>query len=345
VEEIEVALFQMAPLKAPGPDGLNACFFQYNWPPMREEVCNVILDIFQSGVMPPDLNMTHIALIPTVKKPTSVTEFCPISLCNVLYKLISKVLANRLKLLLPQIIAPAQSAFIPGRLISDNVLAAYETLHTMHTGMRGKKSFMAVKLDMSKAYDIVECGFLEAVMKWVGFSEWWIALIMMCTRIVKYSVIANWNTCGTITPSRGIRQGDPISPYLFLLCAEALSAMITRVNGDGRLTRVPTSKRGPKISHLFFANDSLLFCRATLTQWNHLSSILQLYEEVSGQKMNANKTAIFFSINTTMIDKEKIQEVVGIPTNQKYDAYLGLPVLVGRSRTKALKSITDIVWK
>jgi hypothetical protein len=113
VEEIEVALFQMAPLKAPGPDGLNACFFQHNWPTIRNEVCNVILDIFHSGIMPSDLNLTHVALIPKVKKPTSVAEFRPISLCNVLYKLISKVLANCLKILLPQIIAPTQSAFIP----------------------------------------------------------------------------------------------------------------------------------------------------------------------------------------------------------------------------------------
>jgi hypothetical protein len=114
MEEIEVALFQMAPLKAPGLDGLNACFVQNNWPTIREEVCNVIFEIFNSGVMPPDLNMTHIALIPKVKKPTFVMEYRPISLCNVLYKLISKVLANRLKKILPHIIASTQSAFIPG---------------------------------------------------------------------------------------------------------------------------------------------------------------------------------------------------------------------------------------
>ena len=309
------------------------------------EVCKVILDIFHSGAMPPKLNMTHVALIPKVKRPTSVTEFRPISLCNVLYKIISKVLANRLKLILPQIIAPTQSAFISGCLISDNVLAAYETLHTMHTGMRGKKGFMAVKLDMSKTYDKVEWGFLEAVMKQMGFGERWIALIMMCVRTVRYSILVNGNPCGIITPSRGIRQGGPISPYLFLLCAEALSAMITRANGDGRLTGVPTSKRGPEISHLFFADDSLLFCRATLMQWNHLSAILQLYEEASRQKMNANKTTIFFSRNTAVTDKEQIKEVAGIPTNQRYDKYLGLPSLVGRSRMKAFKSITDRVWK
>jgi hypothetical protein len=345
MEEIEAALFQMGPYKAPGPDGLNASFFQTNWSTMREEVCQAILEILNYGVIPQDLNLTHITLIPKLKNPLHVTDFRPISLCNVLYKLISKVLANRLKKILPSIIAPTQSAFIPGRLISDNVLAAYETLHTMHTGMKGKKGYMAVKLDMSKAYDRVEWGFLEAVMEQMGFNRRWIDLVMMCVRSVKYSIVVNGTPCGLITPSRGIRQGDPISPYLFLLCAESLSAMFSQANRDGRLTGVPTSRGGPVISHLFFADDSLLFCRSNMTQWNHLTAILHLYEGASGQKMNSNKTGIFFSKNSAASDKIQIQGVAGIPVDQRYDTYLGLPAIVGRSRIRAFRSIKDKVWK
>jgi hypothetical protein len=218
---------------------------------MGGKVCRVILDILNSGVLPCDLNKTYIALIPKMKAPTSVSDFRPISLCNVLYKLISKVLANRLKIFLPTIIVPTQSAFILGRLITDNILIAYETLHTMHTGMRGKKGFMAVKLDMSKAYDRVEWCFLEAVMRHLGFNERWISLVMMCITSVHYSVLVNGTPCGLIIPSRGIRQGDPISPYLFLLCAEALSSLLTQANQRGLISGVPTSKRGPKISHFF----------------------------------------------------------------------------------------------
>ena len=250
-EEITNALFQMGPLKAPGPDGLNACFFQKNWSLMGKEVCDVVLEILNSGVLPHELNLTYVALIPKTHNPTSMTEFRPISLCNVLYKIISKVLANRLKKILHLIISPSQSAFIPGRLISDNVLATYESLHTMHTGMWGKKGFMAVKLDMSKAYDRVELGFLEAVMRRMGFNEKWISLVLMCVKSVRYSIIVNGNPSGHIIPSRGIRQGDPISPYLFLLSAEALSAMLIKANRDGLLSGVPTLKGGPEISHFF----------------------------------------------------------------------------------------------
>jgi hypothetical protein len=281
-EEVAYALKQMAPLKTPGPDGLPA-----------DEVCQAIIDALNSGIMPHFLNMTNIALIPKVKNPTSVTEFRPISLCNVLYKLISKVLANRLKKIMPFIISQNQSAFIPGRLITDNVLAAYETLHTMHTRLSGKHGFMVIKLDMSKAYDRVEWSFLEATMRRMGFASRWIGLIMMCVNTVRYSILVNGNQCGHIIPTRGLRQRDPISPYLFLICAEALSALVTKPNTEGDLLGVPTSKYGPRISHLFFADDSLLFCRSPMTQWHQLTSLLKKYEEASGQRLNCSKTSIF----------------------------------------------------
>jgi hypothetical protein len=169
-----------------------------------------------------------------------------------LYKIISKVLANRLKEILPKIISATQSAFIPGRLITDNILAAYETLHMMHSRMYGKNGYMAVKLDMSKAYDRVEWHFLEAVMVAMGFAKEWAKLIMMCVRTANYSVLVNGIPVGKIWPTRGIRQGDPISPYLFLLCAEALSSQLSRADEKGELTGVPTSKLGPRLNHLFF---------------------------------------------------------------------------------------------
>lgn len=175
-EEIDLTLSQMHPLKAPGPDGFLACFYQQHWATIGQEARRAVLSFLNSGIIDAADNNTFIALIPKASPSTKVTEFRPISLCNVLYKLIVKVLANHLKKKekkkknLPTIISCFQSPFIPGRLISDNVLVAYEALHTMHTKLKGKKGFMALKLDISKAYDRVEWDYLAAIMQKLGFA-------------------------------------------------------------------------------------------------------------------------------------------------------------------------------
>jgi len=129
-----------------------------------------VLSYLNGGTFDVDLNVTNIVLIPKVNSPSKLTDYRPISLCNVLYKLISKVLANRLKIILPHIISLEQSAFVPGHLITDNVLVAFETLHTMATRLAGKDGYMALKLDMSKAYDRMEWNFLEVMLCRLGFE-------------------------------------------------------------------------------------------------------------------------------------------------------------------------------
>ena len=145
-EEVKAALFQMRPTKAPGPDGMNALFYQKFWHIVGSDVTDAVLDFLHSGYMVPEMNYTHIVLIPKVKKPDKMSNFRPISLCNVIYKIISKVMTNRLKRILSQLISPTQSAFVPGRLIFDNVLVAYEILHAMHLKKKGKKGALALKI-------------------------------------------------------------------------------------------------------------------------------------------------------------------------------------------------------
>lgn len=231
-------------------------------------------------------------LFPKKQNPISFSDYKPISLCNVVYMLISKVLANRLKVVLPCIISPNQSAFLLGWLITDNILLAYETLYTMHTRMWSKVGIMGIKLDMSKAYDRVEWVFLEAVMKKMSFLDRWIKLIMECVQLVTYAILINGQYVWKIKPSRGLQQGDPISPYLFLICVAALSFLLSQAKNRGIITGVPTSKNGPRLSHRFFADDSLLFCKVNSVEWRRITRLLERYEEASGQRLNKNKTSI-----------------------------------------------------
>jgi hypothetical protein len=260
-EEVRVALFQMHPSKAPGSDGMSSFFFQKYWHIVGDSVSTAVLSVLNSGKLLRKTNLTYISLIPKKKNPEKMSDYRPISLCNVLYKIISKVLANRLKTILPVIISDSQSAFVPGRMITDNVSVAFEVLHKMKAKRKGRKGEMAVKLDMSKAYDRVEWTFVEAIMRKLGFEEKWIMMIMECIRTVQYSILLDGVPKGYIIPSRGLRQGDPLSPYLFLLCAEGLSALLKKSSLVGRLKGLQTSRLGPWVSHLFFADDSLFLER------------------------------------------------------------------------------------
>nr|XP_023919081.1 uncharacterized protein LOC112030645 [Quercus suber] len=330
--EVKEALKQMAPLKAPGPDGMPPLFFQHFWGVVEDDVTNSVLSWLNSGTIPHPLNHTFITLIPKIQNPVNVSDYRPISLCNVLYKIFSKVLANRLKRILPSIISEHQSAFTKNRLISDNILVAYESLHYMNNMRTGKTGYMAVKLDMSKAYDRVEWVYLENVMRKLGFCERWIGLIMVCIKTVTYSILVNGEPQGLIQPTRGIRQGDPLSPFLFLLCTEGLHGLIQHSVRMGELRGLSISRNGPKLTHLLFADDSLLFCRSTIEECRKILEILEIYEEGSGQKVNKNKTAIFFSQSTPEATKVEIKEALGLQEIVQYDKYLGLPSLVGRRK-------------
>lgn len=164
----------MGPWKTLGPDGLSAMFFQRYWHIVGPKVTNAVFSFFYTDECNPDLNATQIALILKNANPKCVSDYRPISLRNVIYKIISKVLVNRLKAVMGRIISEEQSAFIQGRLIGDNILIAYKILHSMYHNRNGTKNHVAIKLDMSKAYDRVEWEFLKRVQTRLGFcDQWW----------------------------------------------------------------------------------------------------------------------------------------------------------------------------
>ena len=256
----------------------------------------------------------------------------PIVLCNVVYKIMAKVLANRLKRILPLLISNAQSAFVPGRSICDNILAAFEVIHYMKRKTKGKKGSVALKLDISKAYDHISWRYLEAVMRRMGFISHFIDMIMLCVTIVQYHVSVNGELVGPISLGRGVRQGDPLSPYLFIIFAEGLSALLKEAEARGDLHGCRVSRGAPCISHLLFADDSFLFFNASDQECCKVQSILELYERISRQAINLQKSGIFFSNNVSNSLRMNISSrlCVSAPLNTR--RYLGLPSLIGRNK-------------
>ena len=293
-EEVRLALFMMHPEKAPGPDGMTALFFQHSWHIIKNDLLEMVNSFLISGKLDTRLNITNICLIPKKERPTRMTELRPISLCNVGYKIISKVLCQRLKVCLPSLISETQSAFVPGRLISDNILIAQEMFHGLRTNKSCQDKFLAIKMDMSKAYDRVEWVFIQKLLTKMGFDYHWIQLMMECISSVQYRVLLNGQPKGHIIPQRGLRQGDPLSPYLFIMCTEALVANIKKAKRNKQLTGLKVARACPPISHLLFADDSLFFCKAQKEECQTIIRILKEYEGVSGQQINFEKSSVQF---------------------------------------------------
>ena len=169
--------------------------------------------------------------------------------------------------------------------------------------------------------------------------------MLACISSVSYSVLINGDPHGNIQPSRGLRQGDPLSPYLFLLCAEGLHSLIKQAEASGDMQGVALCRQGPKITHLFFADDSLLFTRATNTACEKIKLILEQYERASGQQINRDKTTIFFSKSTPVPTQNAIKESLNVPIIRQYKKYLGLPSLIGRNRAESFAQIKERVWQ
>ena len=190
----------MALTIAPRPDGMLPIFYKFFWHILGDDVTSIVLNALNSGIVHESLNSNFISLIPKVKSPKKVYDFRSISLYNVIYKLISKILVNCLKLVLPNIVSDSQSAFLLRRLITDNVLVVFETLHYLKRKTQGKLGYMALKLDMSKAYYWVEWIFLEKVLKHLGFADRLIKIIMSYMSLVSYVVLLNGQPVGNIKP-------------------------------------------------------------------------------------------------------------------------------------------------
>jgi hypothetical protein len=279
-------------------------------------------------------------LIPKVPNPTSTSHYRSISLCNVVYKAISKILVAKLRPLLYKLISHAQSSFIPGRWIAKNQVIVKELIHSFKT-RKVKEGFVAIKIDLQKPYDRLNWGFLKVVLLRFGFSEVFVKWILLCVTSVSSSLLINGGKTNTFFPSRGLRQGDPLSPYLFILCQEVLSRMFECQFALGNLHGVRMNVIGPAISHMMFVDDIMIFAKANRKEVEVVDDCLESYCQWFGQLINKGKSGFFFSKLMHRNCKRWIKAELQMSRLPLDAFYLGSPLFSSKSKTKDFKFLIE----
>ena len=339
-QEIKEVIFGMQSQKAPGPDGLPPLVYKKYWAIVGTNVIKAVQSFFRCGYMLDEVNYSLIVLIPKITAPASVNHYRPISLCNTVYKAISKILVARLRPLLPDLISSCQLAFVPDRWIVENQLIVQELLHSFKR-RKVKGGFVAMKVDLQKAYDQVNWNFLRVLLLKFGFSDIFVNWIMQCVSTVSFSIIVNGGKTKWFRPTRGLRQGDPLSPYLFILCQDILSRMIEKEHRLGQVSGVKMNLNGPPFTHVMYADDLMLFARASTREVKVLDECLEKYCLWLGQLINREKSELIFSKLVQRVRKRAIKCELNMKAISMLATYLGAPLFSSRSRSKDFKFLQE----
>ncbi|KAL8509574.1 hypothetical protein ACS0TY_016699 [Phlomoides rotata] len=322
VEEIKKVVWSCEDNKSPGPDGYNFKFIKGFWNLLEEEVVRFCSEFHCNGNLAKGINSTFIVLIPKVRNPLSIKEFRPISLVGCLYKIIAKLLAARLASVLKTHIALNQSAFVKDRHIVDSIVVANEVIDEAR---KLKKSMFVFKIDFEKAYDSIRFSFLFDILERMGFDSRWIGWIRECVSTAYSSIIINGSPTKEFHMEKGLRQGDPLSPFLFLIVANCLNLMMKGAVDKEQFSPCIVGSKKVEVSILQYADDTIFFGEAKTKNIKTIKCILRIFEVWTGLKVNFHKSDIM-GIN---VKKERVKEWCSI-LNCKQSSipfkYLGLHV-------------------
>ena len=323
VEEVKQAVWDCDSFKSPGPDGISFDFIKHFWDLVKDDFMRFMVEFHRNGKLTKGLNSTFIALILKVSSPQQFNDFRPISLVGCWYKVLAKVLANRLQNVIGSVVSDTQSAFVKGKQILDGILIANELVDN---AKRANKELLMFKVDFEKAYDSVDLKYLDMVMGHMNFPTLWRKWINECIGMAKASVLVNGSPTDEFPIERGLRQGDPLSPFLFLLAAEGFNvlmnalvgAQIFRGYGIGRANEV-------RITHLQFADDTLIIGEKSWLNVRSMRAVLLLFAEISGLKVNFHKSMLT-GVNVSVSWLTEAALVMNCQKGSLPFNYLGLPI-------------------
>eukprot|EP00253_Pinus_taeda_P022298 PITA_22298 len=339
LKEVKEDLFSMDPDKAPGPDGFTPRFLQVCWQIVEKDLYKMIQKYQYCQKIGGSTNSAFLALIPKEKGANSFSRFRPISLCNIGYKVITKVIANRLKRILPKIIPDNQGGLIQGRQLVDNFVLVQEVIHS---SLNRKEKGMAVKLDLANAFDRVRHSFMFDFLQKMGFGPSFIKWIRACISEPWIDPLVNGRAADFFKASRGLRQGCPLSPLLFVLQASVLSFYLQRKQQDQELTGLCIARGVKSINHALFADDTILLGATSPHSASKFKEFMEEYCKISGSVLNNAKCHIY-SGNIPASTANSIARCLGFAISVSWSSfkYPGFPIFHSRALGKDWLSLLD----
>nr|CCA66140.1 hypothetical protein [Beta vulgaris subsp. vulgaris] len=321
-KEIDEAVSSCAADKAPGPDGFNFRFIKSAWETVKSDIYAMVRKFHDSSTLPQGCNIAYITLIQKIDNPKNFNDYRPISMVGCIYKIIAKLLARRLQGVINSLIGPLQFSYIEGRSILDGALIASELID--HCKRKSIEAAL-LKLDFHKAYDSISWSFLEWVLKEMNFPDQWCKWIMNCVSTAAVSILVNGSPCAPFKLQRGLRQGDPLSSFLFVLIAESLNQIIMKATSQNLWKGVEVGQGEIIVTHLQYADDTLIFCDANIESLKNVKKALILFQLASGLQINFHKSSLI-GLNTSSGWIKVAAEALLCKIGEIPFTYLGVPI-------------------